>query len=200
MPITTKLKTALSQSSFLIVCLAISGCSSVADNSGVKSSLLTSPSVPYEWTNATQRDSDLDGVADHADTCAKTPRNTFVGPAGCEIVTGVIEGLKFAPDEVELSVESRIVLGKLVDGLIRYPNATFSVEGHTDNRGSAADNLELSKKRVNAVIAFMVEEGVGSEQIKPFAFGESRPRAPNATLEGRERNRRIEIEIIESLL
>ena len=200
MPTITKSITVLSRLCYLVGCLALSGCSSVADNPGVKSSLLTSPSVPYEWANASQRDSDLDGVADHADTCDQTPRNTFVGPAGCEIVTGVIEGLKFAPDEVELSVESRIVLGKLVDGLIRYPNAIFSVEGHTDNRGSAADNLELSKKRVNAVVAFMVEEGVGSKQIKPFAFGESRPRAPNATLEGRERNRRIEIEIIEGLL
>ncbi|MFK8077301.1 MAG: OmpA family protein [Granulosicoccus sp.] len=190
----------LSRSGFLIGCLAISGCSSIANDAGFRSSLLTSPFVPYKWTNDTQRDSDFDGVADHADTCEETPRNTFVGPAGCEIVTGVIEGLKFAPDEVELSVKSRIVLGKLVDGLTRYPSATFSVEGHTDNRGSAADNLKLSKKRVNAVVSFMVEQGVGAEQIKPFAFGESRPREPNATLEGRERNRRIEIEIIKSLL
>lgn len=145
-------------------------------------------------------DVDADGVPDWADQCNDSTAEMYVDPAGCEIVTGVIEGLKFAPDEVELSVESRIVLGKLVDGLVRYPDATFSVEGHTDNRGSAADNLELSKRRVNAVVAFMVEEGITPTQIKPFAFGESRPRAPNETLEGRERNRRIEIDVIERLL
>lgn len=145
-------------------------------------------------------DIDTDGVPDWADRCNDSTEKMYVGPSGCEIVTGVIEGLKFAPDEVELTVESRIVLGKLVDSLVRYPNAIFAVEGHTDNRGSAADNLELSKRRVNAVVAFMVAEGIRADQIKPFAFGESRPRAPNETLEGRERNRRIEINVIERLL
>jgi outer membrane protein OmpA-like peptidoglycan-associated protein len=73
------------------------------------------------------------------------------------------------------------------------------VTSHTDNRGSATDNLELSKQRLNEVVSYMVTTGIEAQRIQPFAYVESRPRAPNATLDGRERNRRIEIEVTERL-
>ena len=88
----------------------------------------------------------------------------------------------------------------MVDALLRYPDAVISVEGHTDNRGSAADNLELSKQRVLSVVRYMVSQGMSPDRIKPYGYGESRPRAANATAEGREQNRRIEINIVEGLL
>jgi outer membrane protein OmpA-like peptidoglycan-associated protein len=49
------------------------------------------------------------------------------------------------------------------------------------------------------VVSYMVMTGIEAQRIQPFAYGESRPRAPNATLDGRERNRRIEIEVTERL-
>lgn len=197
---TVKIEALITRTIFLIGMLVVSGCSGIVNTAPTETSMLTGPLGSYAWVKSSSQDSDSDGVPDNSDDCSQTRPNALVNHSGCEIVTGVIEGLKFAPDEVELTVESRIVLGKLVDSLVRYPNAIFAVEGHTDNRGSAADNLELSKRRVNAVVAFMVEEGIRADQIKPFAFGESRPRAPNETLEGRERNRRIEINVIERLL
>ncbi|WP_430877173.1 OmpA family protein [Granulosicoccus sp. 3-233] len=145
-------------------------------------------------------DKDRDGIADIGDRCLDTTSGALVDSSGCEIVTGVIEGLKFEPNESDLSVESRLILSKMVDALLRYPDTMITVEGHTDNRGSAADNLELSKQRVLSVVRYMVSQGMSPDRIKPFGYGESRPRAANATAEGREQNRRIEINMVEGLL
>lgn len=150
--------------------------------------------------NRSVPDADSDGVPDWADSCADSDADVLVDAVGCEIVTGVIEGVVFAPDDVELSAEAKAALDKLLQAFLRYPDVILSVTSHTDNRGSAADNLALSKERLNAVITYMVMSGINAQRIRPFAYGESRPRAPNATLEGRERNRRIEIEVIERLL
>ena len=145
-------------------------------------------------------DSDSDGVPDWTDICDASPEGILVDADGCEIITGVIEGLEFAPDDVMLSIEAKAALDKFISAFIRYPDVILSVTSHTDNRGSAADNLALSKLRLNAEVAYMVSSGIEAQRIKPFAYGESRPRAPNATLDGRERNRRIEIDVIERLL
>jgi len=145
-------------------------------------------------------DADADGIPDWADLCEETKTGVRVDTAGCELITGIIEGLKFAPDEVELTLEAESVIDRYVAAFKLYPETDISVEGHTDNRGSAAENLELSKQRVNAVVVYMVDEGIAAERIKPFAFGENRPVASNATLPGREQNRRIEINLIERLL
>jgi len=145
-------------------------------------------------------DADADGIADGVDRCASTPASSLVDETGCEIDTGAIEGLEFAPNETTLSVNSRVVLGELVNAFARYPDVILAVEGHTDNRGPAAANLELSKQRVLSVVRYMVSNGIDPARLKPFGYGESRPRAANATEEGREQNRRIEINVIDSLL
>jgi len=148
----------------------------------------------------TRSDADADGIPDWVDLCEKTKSGVRVDTTGCELITGIIEGLKFAPDKVKLTSEAELVLDRYIAAFRLYPDFDISVEGHTDNRGSAAENLELSKLRVNAVVVYMVDKGIVAERIKPFAFGENRPVASNATLPGREQNRRIEINLIERLL
>ncbi len=182
------------------------GCASgKAPTSGVETVTLPEPSISTtgqveQVAQKADVDRDRDGVADIGDRCLGTTAGSLVDSSGCEIVTGVIEGLKFEPNESDLSVESRLILGNMVDALLRYPDTVISVEGHTDNRGSAADNLELSKQRVLSVVRYMVSQGMSPDRIKPYGYGESRPRAANATAEGREQNRRIEINIVEGLL
>ncbi len=156
--------------------------------------------LPGDDTKSVEMDADKDGISDSADQCADSTAGALVDETGCEIVTGVIEGLKFGPNETELSASSREVLSKLVSAFQRYPDVIISVEGHTDNRGAAADNLELSKQRVLSVVRYMVSQGMSPDRIKPYGYGESRPRAANATAAGREQNRRIEINIVEGLL
>jgi len=123
----------------------------------------------------------------------------MVDESGCEFTMGVIEGLKFGINELALSNEAAEVLDKYIAVLVRYPDVTVAVEGHTDNRGPAADNLELSKERVLSVVRYMVTNGISPDRIQPFGYGESRPRAANATIEGRELNRRIEIRVLSGL-
>jgi len=145
-------------------------------------------------------DADGDGIPDWVDLCDETATDIYVDTTGCELVTGIVVGLKFAPDEVALTSNAKGILDRNIAAYKLYPDTYLAVEGHTDNRGSAADNLELSKLRVKAVVAYLVDKGIGADRLKPFAFGENRPIASNATLAGRERNRRIEINFIERLL
>lgn len=148
------------------------------------------------------QDSDRDGdsVPDADDVCAETDAQALVDSTGCEVPTGAIEGLSFGPNETGLSDEAQLVLDRYIDALQRNPNVVVSVEGHTDNRGPAAGNLELSKERVLSVVRYMVGNGISANRIKAYGYGESRPRAANATAEGREQNRRIEIKVLEGLL
>ncbi|NND90432.1 MAG: OmpA family protein [Granulosicoccus sp.] len=178
----------------------LGGCASKGDTvTGTEGSSVSASSTPAADDPAMQ-DADQDGILDAQDACAGSTLRALVDASGCEIVTGVIEGIKFGPNETDLSVESREVLSKYVDVFKRYPDVVVAVEGHTDNRGPAADNLELSKQRVLSVVRYMVANGISADRIKPYGYGESRPRAPNATVEGREQNRRIEINIVEGLL
>ena len=77
-------------------------------------------------------------------------------------------------------------------------NNNFKIEffGHTDNVGSAASNLALSKKRAESVKLFLMEHGVLESHLIVKYFGETVPIADNNTAEGRQKNRRVHLEII----
>ncbi|MFK8081181.1 MAG: OmpA family protein [Granulosicoccus sp.] len=177
----------------LLACiLLVGGC---ASRPASDSTVLTETSQL-----AANIDSDGDSVPDSDDACADTEPRVLVDSSGCEIVMGPIEGLNFGPSMVELPDSASDVLDRYIEGILRNPDVVISVAGHTDNRGTAAGNLELSKERVLSVVRYMVDNGVSPERIKPYGYGESRPRAANATAQGREQNRRIEIKVIEGLL
>ncbi|MFK7996696.1 MAG: OmpA family protein [Granulosicoccus sp.] len=174
--------------------LLVGGCASTpSNNSGTEA---RDAAVAL----AANADRDGDSVPDIVDDCADTASRVLVDEAGCEIVMGPINGLNFEPSMVQLPEGAATVLDRYVDAMKRYPDVVVSVEGHTDNRGPAAGNLELSKERVLAVVRYLVSNGVNPARIKPYGYGESRPRAANATAQGREQNRRIEINVLEGLL
>lgn len=145
-------------------------------------------------------DSDGDSVPDGVDVCADTDAGVMVDPTGCEIVMGRIDGLDFGPNQVSLPADAQPVLDRYIEAMLRYPDVVVSVDAHTDNRGTALGNRELSKERVISVVRYMVVSGISPNRIKPKGWGESRPIAANATAEGREQNRRIEINVLEGLL
>lgn len=87
-----------------------------------------------------------------------------------------------------------------LDALARRIKAMASVQairitGHTDSRGSAAYNQQLSQRRANSVKDYLIKQGIDGKLISATGLGESRPIASNATPEGRARNRRVEISI-----
>jgi outer membrane protein OmpA-like peptidoglycan-associated protein len=86
-------------------------------------------------------------------------------------------------------------LDRIAQIMIKYPQTSILVEGHTDSTGSEAYNQQLSERRANSVKNLLVQRGVQAYRINILGYGESRPVATNATPEGRQMNRRVEIRI-----
>jgi outer membrane protein OmpA-like peptidoglycan-associated protein len=86
-------------------------------------------------------------------------------------------------------------LRQMADVLNKYPQTTVQITGYTDSRGSEASNVELSKRRAEAVASAFVADGVNPARISTYGQGEAMPVADNSTPEGRAQNRRVEIVI-----
>jgi outer membrane protein OmpA-like peptidoglycan-associated protein len=89
-----------------------------------------------------------------------------------------------------------------MDGLLsRLKGVDFDIViavGHTDSIGTDAYNKRLSLARANSVKAYLVSKGIDAKRIRTEGRGESQPVADNATAEGRARNRRVDIEVLEA--
>lgn len=86
-------------------------------------------------------------------------------------------------------------LRSLARTLNNYPKSDVIIKGHTDSEGSDQFNQKLSEERADRVRTFLASEGVAPARISAIGFGETMPIATNATPEGRQQNRRVEIEI-----
>jgi outer membrane protein OmpA-like peptidoglycan-associated protein len=139
-------------------------------------------------------DTDNDGVCDTYDICPKTPTGSRVDPQGCNC-DYVLE-LEFSFNSDELHAED---IGKL-DALVPVltdPQVAFiagGIDGYTDNMGDAIYNLDLSKRRAETVANHLRSNGVKlSDRFAVNGHGEAYPVAGNDTMEGRAKNRRVEI-------
>lgn len=105
-----------------------------------------------------------------------------------------LPGVYFDVGSAELDDRSSPVLQELAALLVRHPEWVVQIEGHTDNIGSAAANLALSIARAAAVHDFLIQRpGISARNVRSNGLGAIRPRETNDTLEGRARNRRVEI-------
>lgn len=107
-------------------------------------------------------------------------------------------------DKTDIKPEAANTLKTLAVVIRAKPNARVHILGHTDSKGSDSYNMELSKKRAESVIRWLVEkEALPSEQMKPMGYGETKPVAKNENAdgsdnpEGRAKNRRVEVLIDE---
>ena len=114
-----------------------------------------------------------------------TPRQ---GPQGLQMT---LEGDAFAPGQSVLKPQAASHLGTLVQFAQAHAHAPLLVIGYTDDTGSAAANLVLSRQRAQAVAQTLVAHGVRASRIHVEGRGEADPIASNATPEGRARNRRV---------
>lgn len=103
--------------------------------------------------------------------------------------------------ESKLTAEAPATLHAIIEFLYSHPKALIEVSAHTDNRGSAAFNLALSKERCEAAVNFLIHEGIEESRISMHWYGETKPAAPNYlpdgsdNPEGRALNRRTEFKI-----
>jgi OOP family OmpA-OmpF porin len=151
-------------------------------------------------------DTDKDGVSDHFDKCPNTPEGTQVDGSGCplkvtnttivteedrRIVAEAIRNLEFDFGKATIRSKSFESLNRVAD-LLKTKDFSLKLAGHTDNVGSNAANLKLSKDRAESVKAYLVGQGANPSRIEATGYGESQPIASNKTNSGRQKNRRVE--------
>lgn len=95
-----------------------------------------------------------------------------------------------------LRPESHAELDRLAAFLIQRSTMVIELAGHTDNIGSVAANLELSRQRVDAVKEYLVSRGVEAPRMKTIAHGATKPLVKNNSEDARRRNRRVEFRIV----
>jgi outer membrane protein OmpA-like peptidoglycan-associated protein len=106
----------------------------------------------------------------------------------------VTHGILFDTDSDRLKPESAPVIKTIAQGLQKNPNLKLQIEGHTDSTGAAAHNLDLSKRRAEAVKAVLVSQfGISAERLATVGLGSSKPLDSNDTPSGRAQNRRVEL-------
>ena len=105
--------------------------------------------------------------------------------------------VEFASDSARLTAAGRQLLEEVAKLLVGAPGARFVVEGHTDSQASESYNLELSRRRADAVRDYLVATGIAPARLETEGLGESQPVASNDTAEGRRENRRVAFRLLE---
>ncbi len=105
----------------------------------------------------------------------------------------VTHGILFDTDSDRVKPESAAVIQSIAKGLMQATDANFEIDGHTDSTGVAAHNMELSKRRAEAVKAILVSQfSIDAGRLTTAGFGSSKPIDSNSTPEGKANNRRVE--------
>ncbi|MEY4616786.1 MAG: hypothetical protein RJB66_1746 [Pseudomonadota bacterium] len=111
------------------------------------------------------------------------------------IITKLKSDILFDTGKSDLKPAAKTNISKLADILKKYPENVIKVKGYTDSQGSDEVNNSLSEKRATAVKEYLAKGGVPSETLSIVGMGKDNPVADNATVDGRSKNRRVEIEI-----
>lgn len=106
-----------------------------------------------------------------------------------------LRNIFFETGSASLLPESQAELNRVIELLSRNPEMKIRINGHTDNVGSDAENMQLSDARSKSVKDFLVTHGIASDRLETKGYGESKPVSTNDTDSGRAQNRRTEIEI-----
>jgi outer membrane protein OmpA-like peptidoglycan-associated protein/tetratricopeptide (TPR) repeat protein len=108
----------------------------------------------------------------------------------------VLKNIFFDFNKYEVKTTSQVELDKVVQLLSDNPTIKIQIAGHTDNIGSAADNLKLSENRAKAVIAYLSSKGIDPTRLSFKGYGATQPIADNKTEQGKALNRRTELKVV----
>lgn len=117
---------------------------------------------------------------------------------GINVTFDETSGVYFDTEKYDINQRSREALDRLTAIFKEYPNSNILIEGHTDSTGSNAYNLTLSKNRAQAVTNYLRQEGISPGRLDTKWYGEAQPKYDNSTVEGRAKNRRVELAIVAS--
>lgn len=183
---------------------ALAGCPD-ADGDGVADDADNCPNEagPAANSGCPWPDTDGDGILDKDDKCPNE-----VGTAannGCpevkpteEVMNTLNEysrSILFNSGKATFQKATDQILQSMVAIFKDYPQANFSIEGHTDSDGSRSMNQALSERRANAVRDYLIANGINSDRLTATGFGEDNPIANNKTRAGKKENRRVEVKL-----
>ncbi|NND64632.1 MAG: OmpA family protein [Gammaproteobacteria bacterium] len=171
-----------------------------SDRDGVSDKMDRCPSTPAGATVdnvGCELDSDNDGVVDRRDRCPNSDRGARVDIYGCEIKAKIsLPGVNFETNSAKLTASSTSELNAAAETLKKNSDLKVEAAGHTDSAGAADYNRSLSQKRAEAVRDHLISKGANGDNISARGYGEDEPVADNSTKEGRSRNRRVELKIL----
>ncbi len=178
-----------------------SGCPYDLDGDGVpdyKDKCSNTPANVEVDQDGCPLDSDKDGVPDYLDKCPGTAAGVQVDEKGCPLQIEPKEftlssGTNFASGSSTLLPSAYPELDKLVEVMKKNPLSRWRIEGHTDNTGSKAGNLKISKERAESVLNYFISKSLVRNRFEVFGMGMDYPIASNATEAGRAKNRRVVI-------
>jgi len=110
----------------------------------------------------------------------------------------ILRNIFFDFDKATLRPESKVELERVYTILTENPRMKVRIAGHTDNIGSDEYNQRLSEARAKAVYDYLISRGISADRLSYIGYGKSRPIDTNETSEGRQNNRRVELEIIKN--
>lgn len=136
-----------------------------------------------------------DSVQVESEEVTPVIKNLFLAPIEVGL-TVRLKNIYFDYDKTTLKSESFVELNKVVDFLKQNPSVSIEISGHTDSRGSDTYNQNLSQGRSQAVVDYLVSQGIESYRLEAHGYGESRPIDTNNTEEGMANNRRVEFTVL----
>ncbi len=185
-----------------------------ADKDGIPDDVDACPAEPGVATQDPKtngcpkpKDTDSDGVTDAQDACPEVagPKTDDPKTNGCPAAhieqneIRILEPVKFAKNSDQILAESEPVLTSVTEVLQAHAEITkLEVRGHTDSRGGAGANLQLSKRRAASVRKWLIAHGIAEARLSSNGFGQTKPIDTNDTEDGRRNNRRVEFRITET--
>lgn len=105
-------------------------------------------------------------------------------------------GVTFATNSDSIAANFYSPLNEIAKVLVQYPESKILVNGYTDSTGGDAHNQALSERRAESVANYLIAQGVAFNRVIATGYGKANPIASNATEEGKQANRRVEVKII----
>jgi len=161
----------------------------------ISSKIAIKPSIPKAKKENPLIDSDKDGIIDSKDKCPNTSTKFIVDNLGCPQTPAL--NIKFESKQFTLTEKILDQVQGLAEFLHENTNYQVVIYGYTDSVGNDLDNKELSQKRADTVKEALMFYDISSTKLTAIGRGEENPIADNSTAEGREKNRRIAIELIQ---
>ena len=178
------------------------------DGDGIKDDVDKCPDEPEDFDGFEDEDgcpdpdNDKDTVLDVQDQCPNEPGSTTEAPLGCPakpalvVVTDcevkITQQIHFEYNKDKIRPESFPILDAVVDVLNKNSEIKLEVQGHTDNRGGAAYNKNLSNRRAASVKMYLVSHGITPGRLTSLGYGFDRPIVDNSTEQNRALNRRVQ--------